>query len=129
MNKKNKKFYKLGQNSAIVAVYNAIHLDRRLKNLRKEFIFCVDCKKRRAVHWEHRDYNKPLEVEPVCRSCNYKRGQGIIKSRTKKKIKCFACKKEYGSGKYNLCKKCCNHFHYLRRKKEQYYIDRILKIT
>jgi hypothetical protein len=34
---------------------------------------CVDCGKRAQV-WEHRDYRKPLEVEPCCYSCNQKRG-------------------------------------------------------
>jgi hypothetical protein len=34
---------------------------------------CVDCGCK-ARDWDHRDYLKPLEVEPVCRSCNQKRG-------------------------------------------------------
>mgnify|MGYP003473459537 CR=1 FL=1 len=34
---------------------------------------CVDCGKP-AKDNDHRDYLKPLEVEPVCRSCNVKRG-------------------------------------------------------
>lgn len=34
---------------------------------------------RRARDYDHRDYNKPLEVEPVCHSCNMKRGPGIPK--------------------------------------------------
>lgn len=34
---------------------------------------CADCG---APAWcyDHRDYNRPLEVAPVCRSCNSKRG-------------------------------------------------------
>lgn len=36
-------------------------------------IKCVDCGGI-ARHYEHRDYTRPLEVEPVCPSCNYKRG-------------------------------------------------------
>lgn len=36
-------------------------------------LFCVDCGKQAAVY-DHRDYSKPLDVEPVCRSCNAKRG-------------------------------------------------------
>lgn len=28
-----------------------------------------------CVDWDHRDYNKPLEVAPVCRSCNKLRGR------------------------------------------------------
>lgn len=37
---------------------------------------CVDCGKQ-AMDYDHRDYNKPLEVVPVCRSCNKKRGPAI----------------------------------------------------
>lgn len=37
---------------------------------------CVDCQ-RPAVVYEHRDYNKPLDVQPVCISCNFKRGPAI----------------------------------------------------
>ena len=41
---------------------------------------CVDCGKP-AEHYDHRDYNKPLDVEPVCRSCNKKRGPAIKNDR------------------------------------------------
>ena len=34
---------------------------------------CVDCGKP-AFDYDHREYLKPLEVVPVCRSCNIKRG-------------------------------------------------------
>lgn len=47
-----------------------------LPNLRWEDVPCVDCNKR-AQHWDHRDYLKPLEVDPVCASCNKKRGPGL----------------------------------------------------
>lgn len=36
---------------------------------------CVDCG-RLATDYDHRDYTKPLEVEPTCRSCNLLRGPG-----------------------------------------------------
>lgn len=36
-------------------------------------IRCKDCNAIAEV-WDHRDYAKPLEVEPVCYSCNSKRG-------------------------------------------------------
>ena len=39
---------------------------------------CVDCGGA-ATEYEHRDYNKPLEVEPTCRSCNLRRGPAIPK--------------------------------------------------
>jgi hypothetical protein len=34
---------------------------------------CVDCEKP-ATAYDHRDYRKLLDVQPVCRTCNYKRG-------------------------------------------------------
>lgn len=34
---------------------------------------CVDCGSD-AIEYEHRDYNKPLDVEPICRGCNLRRG-------------------------------------------------------
>lgn len=34
---------------------------------------CVDCGLP-AEHYDHRYYGKPLEVEPVCRICNIRRG-------------------------------------------------------
>lgn len=36
-------------------------------------LVCVDCG-RPAQQYDHRDYTKPLQVEPVCRSCNVMRG-------------------------------------------------------
>lgn len=38
-------------------------------------IMCVDCGNP-ARDYDHRDYAKPLDVDPVCRSCNSKRGTG-----------------------------------------------------
>lgn len=34
---------------------------------------CSDCPKGAEVY-DHRDYRKPLAVDPVCRSCNRRRG-------------------------------------------------------
>ena len=42
-----------------------------LKNIRE--LPCVACGAP-ARAYDHRDYAKPLEVEPVCFSCNYHRG-------------------------------------------------------
>lgn len=36
-------------------------------------IQCVDCGKP-AKNYDHREYARPLDVQPVCRSCNLKRG-------------------------------------------------------
>lgn len=38
---------------------------------------CTDCKVWKAQCYDHRDYNKPLDVEPVCYGCNAKRGPAI----------------------------------------------------
>ena len=37
---------------------------------------CVDCGAP-AVNYDHRDYLRPLDVHPVCRSCNWRRGRGL----------------------------------------------------
>ena len=37
---------------------------------------CVDCGMP-ARDYEHRDYTKPLDVEPVCPACNYRRGPAL----------------------------------------------------
>lgn len=42
---------------------------------------CADCGKQ-AMVWEHRDYNKPLDVVPVCKPCNARRGEAIPKAMT-----------------------------------------------
>lgn len=42
---------------------------------RANTLICVDCGAQAEVY-DHRDYLKPKDVEPVCRKCNYKRGPG-----------------------------------------------------
>jgi hypothetical protein len=37
---------------------------------------CADCGQP-ATNYEHRDYSKPLEVEPVCSKCNHSRGHAV----------------------------------------------------
>lgn len=37
---------------------------------------CTDCS-RPATEYDHREYRKPLDVEPVCRRCNLLRGPAI----------------------------------------------------
>ena len=44
---------------------------------------CVDCGVP-ATCYDHRDYNKPLEVEPVCSKCNFHRGAAIPLKRKNK---------------------------------------------
>ena len=36
-------------------------------------VLCIDCKEL-AFCYDHRDYGKPLQVDPVCFTCNKKRG-------------------------------------------------------
>jgi len=51
----------------------------RLLSLSENIVKCTDCENRAKVY-DHRDYNKPLEVEAVCSSCNAKRGKAILKT-------------------------------------------------
>jgi hypothetical protein len=37
---------------------------------------CADCGAI-ALEYDHRDYGRPLDVQPVCRSCNHNRGTAI----------------------------------------------------
>ena len=41
---------------------------------------CVDCGGK-AFDYDHRDYSKPLDVQPVCRSCNQRRGPALTTPR------------------------------------------------
>ena len=43
---------------------------------RPNTLLCLDCGSPAQVY-DHRDYNKPLDVEPVCHACNVKRGPAI----------------------------------------------------
>ena len=64
-----------GKNRAGLAVHKA--KDRgELPHLMCGDIPCVDCGAP-ARDYDHRDYNKPLDVEPVCRRCNILRGPAI----------------------------------------------------
>jgi|SRR5208283_4782775 len=58
---------------AATAVAKAVR-NGKLPNLKKEVVKCSDCDSR-AVQYDHRDYNQPLKVDPVCRSCNGRRGK------------------------------------------------------
>ena len=60
-------------NPAHAAVARAIK--RGLLKRPREFP-CTDCGKP-AEQYDHREYAKPLEVEPVCRRCNLKRGPAL----------------------------------------------------
>lgn len=62
-----------GQAAALHAVGAAIR-DGRLTHPR--LLRCTDCAGP-AVEYEHRDYNRPLHVDPICRRCNLLRGPAI----------------------------------------------------
>lgn len=47
-----------------------------LPDLRKVPVKCADCGER-ATCWDHRDYRAPLDVSPVCKGCNNRRGPGL----------------------------------------------------
>ena len=46
---------------------------------------CVDCRKA-ATDYDHRDYFRLLDVEPVCKPCNIKRGQGYPLERSERPV-------------------------------------------
>jgi len=75
--------YELGKNRAHSAVHQAIKKGK-LKPVSEHN--CVDCGKK-AKFYDHRDYNKPLDVVPVCHSCNGLRGHGIALDMTNVKIR------------------------------------------
>jgi len=39
--------------------------------------YCVDCGAP-ATEYDHRDYSKPIEVDPVCHRCNKLRGPALL---------------------------------------------------
>jgi hypothetical protein len=75
------------QHQAHKAVANAI----RTGALKAPTEFaCADCGAP-AIEYEHRDYYKPLDVEPVCRGCNLRRGPAVgAKDRVARHEKNFA---------------------------------------
>ena len=61
--------------------YHKIYYAILRKNIPKPTVFrCFDCRKPAEVY-DHRDYLKPYDVEPVCKVCNHKRGPGKNGSR------------------------------------------------
>lgn len=62
-----------GASKAVADVGKAI---RRGELPKASALHCADCGGQ-ASDYDHRDYNKPLDVQPVCRSCNKLRGPAI----------------------------------------------------
>ena len=71
--------YKFGATAAIAAVRRAVK-QGKLTDLKDTFVWCVDCKKRQATMYDHRNYNRRLSVSPVCRGCNARRGPAKYKA-------------------------------------------------
>lgn len=69
--------YRKAQERAIRKVEAAVYRDD-LPRLSKVRVLCAECGKRRASHYEHRDYGKPLKVRPVCAKCNYVLGHAKV---------------------------------------------------
>ena len=61
-----------------------------LADLKATRVKCADCDAR-ATQYDHRDYNRPLEVVPVCASCNVSRGTIAPLIPQKKHPHCEAC--------------------------------------
>ena len=64
-----------GQSNAVSHVQYAIKIGK-LKSLKTNIVPCAYCGYR-ATLYEHRDYNKPLDVLPCCRKCNAQLGKAI----------------------------------------------------
>lgn len=72
----NPRSYKEAQRRAIGAVHTAIAKGQLPRLTKESGITCIDCDRPAAVY-EHRDYAKPLEVDPVCHHCNVLRGPAL----------------------------------------------------
>ena len=64
---------RIGATTAMSAIQYAIKTGKLAP---AKIHLCVDCGKN-AECYDHRDYNKPLDVVPVCRKCNHSRGAAI----------------------------------------------------
>jgi hypothetical protein len=64
-----------GAKNASAAVARSINIGNMI-SLSKTNLNCSFCSNR-ARHYDHRDYNRPLDVTPVCFHCNIKLGPAI----------------------------------------------------
>lgn len=74
------RYYDLAHSYVSCAVYNG-----DLPKLDGS-VSCADCGAP-ASQYDHRDYKKPLEVEPVCRACNSARGPGLHRDPSETAVK------------------------------------------
>lgn len=70
MRRDRSRYFTLAHRYVTVALYNGDlpRLDGTIQ--------CADCDSP-AAEYDHRDYKKPLDVDPVCRVCNQARGPGL----------------------------------------------------
>jgi hypothetical protein len=57
-------------------------------------ILCADCSNP-ATEYDHRDYKRPLEVDPVCRACNAARGPGLHRDPSETGTKPLSIRKRF----------------------------------
>jgi hypothetical protein len=81
---KQREWGRKNKNNAASRAHMAVNRSVRkgdLPDLSEGLIACVDCGKVATCH-DHRDYSKPLDVDPVCGSCNWLRGKAVGVPRT-----------------------------------------------
>ena len=86
--KRRSRYFELAHRYVSVAIYNGDlpKLDGTIK--------CADCDAP-AAEYDHRDYKKPMEVEPVCRACNQARGPGKHRDPTETAAKPLSIRKRF----------------------------------
>lgn len=85
------RYFDLAHKYVSVAVYNGDlpRLDGSIP--------CTDCGGP-ACEYDHRDYKKPMEVEPVCKGCNAARGPGLHRDPSETGIKPLTLRQRYHLG-------------------------------
>lgn len=69
--------YQRIKGTRMMSAKSKVYIAVRAGMLPQALVFsCVDCGSQAQV-WDHRDYKKPLSVDPVCRRCNALRGSGL----------------------------------------------------
>ena len=68
--------YLAWQRSARLVLQKSLK-DGSFIKVRDSGLSCVDCDGP-ATCWEHRDYSKPLDVEPCCHGCNVRRAEAHV---------------------------------------------------
>jgi len=134
MSSKTSHQYKEARNNAISTVSRLIY-SNKLPRLSKEYVSCVDCGCR-ASQYDHRNYNKPKEVVPVCSSCNYKRGQASyveVPKVTKITLACIKCAYQWKPRLHGDPKCCpaCKSYTWRQEPKmpKEYEPNQILEVT